>query len=302
MKTLFLSLFFTILSLNVQAKETVTIVYSWTPGDPAANFHRTLADEANKIQNKYTFVFDAKPGAGGSIAANYVANTPNTILANASAFYIRPNFFPKESHDINSFKLLMPQCSGPIAISSKKYKSWNEVPIDKPLTIGVSGLGTTTHLVANQISKRYPNLQVVPFKSTSEAVLSVLSGNTDFSVGFTGDTAQYVNADKNRVYVLGVTGDHPVNGAPTLASQGFAQTITLMNSVAQLLVPVNISEARYKEYREILVKAGRGKTVTDAFAVDFCRLMNQMPNNEIPVFFDTQTKQWKKLTVGVSLK
>jgi tripartite-type tricarboxylate transporter receptor subunit TctC len=302
MKTLFLSLFLAVLSLSVQAKETVTIVYSWTPADPAANFHRTLADEANKIQNKYTFVFDAKPGAGGSIAANYVANTPNTILANASAFYIRPNFFPKESHDINSFKLLMPQCSGPIAISSKKYKSWSEVPIEKPLTIGVSGFGTTTHLVANQISKRYPNLQVVPFKSTSEAVLSVLSGNTDFAVGFTGDTAQYVNADKNRVYVLGVTGDHPINGAPTLASQGFAQTITLMNSVAQLLVPVNISEERYKEYREILVKAGRGKTVTDAFAVDFCRPMNQMPNNEIPVFFDTQTKQWKKLTVGVSLK
>lgn len=302
MKTLFLSLFLTLLSLSVHAKETVTVVYSWTPADPAANFHRTLVEEANKIQTKYTFIFDAKPGAGGSIAANYVANTPNTILANASAFYIRPNFFPKESHDINNFRLLMPQCSGPIAISSKKYKAWSEVPIDKPLTIGVSGLGTTTHLVAYQLSKRYPNLQVVPFKSTSEAVLSVLSGNTDFAVGFTGDTAQYVTADKNRVYVLGVTGDHPINGAPTLASQGFAQSITLMNSVAQLLVPKNVSNERYKEYRDILVKAGRAKSVNDAFAVDFCRPMNQMPTKEIPEYFDAQTKQWKKLATGVSLK
>ena len=156
MKTLFLSLFLSVLSLSVQAKETVTIVYSWTPADPAANFHRTLVEEANKIQNKYTFVFDTKPGAGGSIAANYVANTPNTILANASAFYIRPNFFPKESHDINNFRLLMPQCSGPIAISSKKYKSWTEVSVDKPLTIGVSGLGTTTHLVAINFQKDIP--------------------------------------------------------------------------------------------------------------------------------------------------
>ena len=85
------------------AKENITVVYSWTPADAAANFHRTLVEESNKIQNRYNFIFDTKPGAGGSIAANYVLNTPNTVLATASAFYIRPNFFPAESHDISKF-------------------------------------------------------------------------------------------------------------------------------------------------------------------------------------------------------
>jgi tripartite-type tricarboxylate transporter receptor subunit TctC len=169
MKKLLLSLILSALSTTVVAKETVTIVYSWTPADTAANFHRTLAEEANKIQNRYRFVFDARPGAGGSIAANHVLNNSNTVLATASAFYIRPNFFPNESYDINAFKQLMPQCSAPALISSSKYKTWKEVPTDRPLTIGVSGLGTTTHLIATQVAKRYPQMTVVPFKKIGRA-------------------------------------------------------------------------------------------------------------------------------------
>ena len=38
-----------------QARETVTIVYAWSPADAAANFHRQLAQEANRVQDRYTF-------------------------------------------------------------------------------------------------------------------------------------------------------------------------------------------------------------------------------------------------------
>ena len=153
-------------SLIAAAKENITIYYSWSASDTAANFHRVLADEANKIQNKYNFVFDVKPGAGGSIAANHVLNQPNAIVATASAFFIRPNFFPNESHDISKFQALFPQCSAPAVITSKKYRTWSEVPADRPVSIGMSGMGTTTHLIAAQIAKKYPNLVIVPFKST----------------------------------------------------------------------------------------------------------------------------------------
>ena len=50
------------LSLTAQAqKETQTLVYSWTAADTAAGFYRTLAEESNKIQNKYTFTFFPTP-------------------------------------------------------------------------------------------------------------------------------------------------------------------------------------------------------------------------------------------------
>lgn len=303
MKTLFLSLFLTLLSVSAQAKETITIVYSWTPADTAANFHRTLAEEANKIQNKYTFVFDAKPGAGGTIAANYVANNANTVLATASAFFIRPNFFPNESHDLNNFKELMPQCSAPALISSQKYRSWNDVPLDQPLSIGVSGMGTTTHLIATQVAKKYPKMTVIPFKSTSEALLSVLSGNTDFAVNFLGDSAQYADSKSvKKIYMLGITGDKTVNGVPALITQGFPKTLSRMNIPAQLVVPKSMSESKFTELREILVKAGQAKSVNNAFAQDYCQSLNQMPTENLQGYYNLQVTEWQRLSTGVSLK
>ena len=73
MKKILLSILLSITAVTSMAKETVTIVYSWTASDPAANYDRTIAEEANRIQNKYNFVFDAKPGAGGTVASQALA-------------------------------------------------------------------------------------------------------------------------------------------------------------------------------------------------------------------------------------
>jgi len=72
MKKIISILALSLFSILSQAKETITVIYSWTAADTAANFHRSLVEEANRIQDKYNFVFDMRPGAGGSIAANYV--------------------------------------------------------------------------------------------------------------------------------------------------------------------------------------------------------------------------------------
>jgi tripartite-type tricarboxylate transporter receptor subunit TctC len=303
MKKLILSLLLCAVSITSMARETVTIVYSWTAADTAANFHRALAEEANRIQSKYRFVFDARPGAGGSIAANYVASNPNTILATASAFFIRPNFFPTESHDLGAFKQLKPQCSAPALISSMKYKTWAEVPTDRPLTIGVSGMGTTTHLIATQVAKRYPQMTVVPFKSTSEALISVLGGNTDFAVNFLGDSEQYTKAGSpKRVYMLGITGDKNVAGVTPLISQGFPKSLARMNVPAQLLVPRNLADNKFAEWREILVQAGRAPSVQQAFDADHCESLNHMPTDQIQGYYHMQVVEWQRLSTGISLK
>ena len=286
-------------SFAVAAKENITIYYSWSAADTAANFHRVLADEANKIQSRYNFIFDVKPGAGGSIAANHVLNQPNAVLATASAFFIRPNFFPNESHDISQFRSLFPQCAAPAVITSKKYRTWADVPIDRSVSIGMSGMGTTTHLIAAQIAKRYPNLTIVPFKSTTDAVLSVLSDSTDMAVNFMGDSNQYV--ETNKLNVLGVTGTKIIAGARPLSSMGFVKDLDVMDVPAQLLVPASWSETKAREIRAIFLQAGRSQSVLDSYRPDFCQSNNQMPDREIQPWYAKQIADWRRLTQGVSL-
>jgi len=299
MKKSVLGLFLSILALTVAAKETVTIVYSWTAADGPANYSRTIIEEANRLQDKYTFIFDTKPGAGGSIAANHVKNTPNTILATASAFFVRPNFFPNESYDLSVFKEIYLQCTAPMAITGVKYQTWADVPKDKPLTIGVSGLGTTTHLFASQIQAQYPKLTVIPFKSTSESLLSVAGGNTDLHVAFLGEVESWSSGNK-QLKVLGISGTAKVRRFPTLASQGFGRTVADIGVPFHLVVPANISNAKFKEWRDILVQAGQAANVKETYKLDAC-VPQDIKDEDLESWYRAQVLKWHQLSQGVKL-
>ena len=159
------------------AKENITVLYAFSPSDTTANYSRVLLNEANRIQDKYNFIFDARPGAGGTIAAHTVLTTPNTVLHHSTAFFVRPNFYSAaESWEISAFREQFVHCLAPMVISSSRYRDWKEIG-DQPATVGISGLGVTTHITAVKLKERFPNIVIVPFKSTSDALLSMVEGH-----------------------------------------------------------------------------------------------------------------------------
>jgi tripartite-type tricarboxylate transporter receptor subunit TctC len=285
-----------------QARENITIFYAWGPGDSVANYHRTIANEANKIQDKYNFVFDTKPGAGNAVAANYVKNNANTILFTSSAFFIRPNLYPNESYNLADFKEIMPFCNGPMAVTSFKYKSWAEVPKDKPLNIGISGLGATSHLISLQIVSKYPDMQPIPFKSPSESMVGMVSGSIDLNVDFiSGADTWAKETNKQRVNVLGITGPKVINGYKPLADAGFPGILRSMNLPHHLVVPTSTPDIKFKEWRAILVKAAQAQSVQDAYRVDSC-VANVLKDEELAPWYAAQVEQWRRLTAGVKLQ
>jgi tripartite-type tricarboxylate transporter receptor subunit TctC len=290
-----------LLSFSSQARESITVVYAFAPSDSVANYHRTLVNEANQIQNKYNFIFDTRPGAGGSIASNYVLNTPNTVLAHSTAFFVRPAVYPNESYDLNRFKEQYVHCVSPIAVTSTKYKSWKEIPNNA--SVGISGLGVTTHLVASELQKKYPNLNIVPFKSTNESMLSMISGLTDLHIGFISEAEQWrqnnVRSDR-KVTVLGITGTKTVNGYTPLVKQGFSETFADMNLVNHLISPANIDSTRHKEFYEIFSRAAKSDSVRSAYAVDYCDPLT-VEYNALDKFFEFHRNFWKKLASQIKI-
>jgi tripartite-type tricarboxylate transporter receptor subunit TctC len=295
MKKLLLSILLSLGAL-AHAGETITVVYAFSVSDTMANYSRVLVEEANKAQDKYTFVFDAKPGAGGSIASRHVANTPNTILATSGAFFVRPNFFPNESHKISDFRELLPQTSAPMSAASVKYKSWKEIPTNAPINIGVSGLGVVSHLSSVQIMTKYPNATIVPFKSTTDALMSMLSGNLDISIGFMGEQEKWVNGeDGKKVTILGITGSKSVNGRPTYVSSGFPQVFTKMSNPNHLVAPRSMPEEKFTELRNILYKASRTDAVLNTYQVDFGSPLD-VPTNKLDAWYNEQAKHWEEVS------
>lgn len=291
------------LAFSAQAKETITILYAYGPADSVANYHRTLANEANKIQDKYNFIFDAKPGAGGSIASNYVLRESNVILAHSTAFFVRPNVYPNESYDLTQFKQEFVHCMAPMAVTSSKFKTWKDVPNDTDVTVGISGLGVTTHLAALQLQTKYPKMNIIPFKSTTDSMLSMVSGQTDFHIGFISEAEQWTKENKGgkvSVSVLGITGTKVVNGYAPLIREGFPQSFSQMNVGHHLVVPAKLDDTRAKEFYDIFTKAAKTDSVRAAYAIDYCEPLSVTYPN-LPKFYEFHTDYWKKLSTGIKV-
>lgn len=298
MKKFLTSLFLVALAAVAQAKENITILYAFSPSDTTGNYSRIISAEANKLQDKYTFVYDAKPGAGGTLATNEALNKPNTILHHSTAFFVRPNIFPKESWDLGLFREQFVYCVAPMVVAGSTVTSWKEVAEKKSVTIGISGLGVTTHLMAVQLQKKYPNLVIVPFKSTTDAMLSMFSKQTDLAIGFPGEVRQWV--DTKKVAVLGITGPNSEPGFPTLTSLGHDAVFSSMRVGQHFVVPKTWSEAKSKEIYDILTTAAKSPVLQEAFKEDLC---SPQPTayKDLDKFYNFHQDYWKKLSSGIKI-
>ena len=297
MKKIIIASAIAVTSLVAQAQQVISIVWPFGMGDTQAQYSRSLVEELNKNQKTYIFILENKPGAGATIGAKHVAATPNSVLSASTAFFVRPNFYPEESHRVADFRPLMTQCAAPMVIVSKRYRNWQDVDKSKPINIGISGLGATSHLMAMEIIKRYPNAQPVPYKGTREASMDVIAGNIELSVAFLGEVEGFL--DKGDLHALGISGRRVVRGVSTLESQGFTGVGEVVN-MHSLQVPRSMSDAQYNELRAMVVEASRTASVQRAYAVDYCEASN-LDAVATQRWFDAQVVLWKRLSQGVKL-
>jgi tripartite-type tricarboxylate transporter receptor subunit TctC len=246
-------------SLAANAQEKITVQWAFSPSSTSANSVRVICDELNKMQNKYTFLFSNKPGAGGTIAANAVTASPeNTLVAMSSSFIVRPYFEKTEpTHNLDNFVPVLVQGIGsPLSIASAKHTTMAEVYANPKLTIGVSGVGSIGHLTANEITNVNKTATIANFKSNIEAATAVAGGHVDISVTFASDVAPFV--ESNKLAVLGRTGPgtqlKQIPDAEKLAANYAIFASTAMSAdrfkeLHQLLATVNASPAVVNSYK-----------------------------------------------------
>jgi len=287
------------LCAQAQSKETITLLYAFSPADTTGNYSRVLAMELNKSQSKYTFIMEGKPGAGGTLAVNEVsrANVGTHILHHSTAFFVRPNIFPKESWNTADYKSQWIYCAAPMVIASVKYKTWAEVSSGKDVSIGISGLGVTTHLMAVQLKKKYPNLIIIPFKSTTDAMMSILSGNTDLAIGFAGEVSKW----EGKMTALGITGTKSAPHFPTLVSQGQDPVFGGMVVGQHLAVPQSFPESKRREIYDMISKVALNNPVlVERFAEDLCQ-PKVISYDKLDGWFNDQNAYWKNLSQGIKV-
>lgn len=274
----------------------VQVVWPFAPGSTQATMVRNIIDSANKQQNKYQFVFISKPGAGGTIAANYVTNSNSlAVLASTSSFYIRSMMY-YESHDPEQFSLVNTVCShSPLVMFSRKYSSFKELK-NHDITVGIIP-GSITQLLTKLVAQNNPDIKFteVPYKGTPEATTDMLAKHIDASVDLlsAGNLAR-IGADTS---IIGITGTRSINGLPTMSSFKVKGLENLTNSY-YLFLPKTAETAVVKEFNSIFNKAitetvrdscNNEKGVVELLAVENAEQLHQ-----------TNLNQWKLITRGIA--
>jgi tripartite-type tricarboxylate transporter receptor subunit TctC len=281
-------------TITAYAQTTVSIIWPFAPGSTSANYVRTLIEDANSQQSKYLFVFEHKPGAGGSIAMNNVLLSDRlTIVSNSNSFYTRPLYYPNESYNVDSFVPVITQMVGqPIAVASKKFANVNSLKTQKKLTIGIIS-GSITQLVAETLQKKLPGVELllVPYPSTVAATRDVLGGHIDLSVDFANDLEPFVK--DNQLSIVGITGKKEYLNFPTFASQGHREFDDIVQNYF-LFVKKDVSPSVHKELHEIFRKANNNIKTTELYLKDYGTPVDQNLTQSTELFQKLKS-YWKNL-------
>lgn len=285
-----------LLTAPVFAAQTIFVYWPFGPGDFSVAQLKAIFDKANSAQDEYSFVFASAPGAAGVIAANKTLSDNNALLAHSSAFFIRPLLFSNTtSYTADDFRMTAALSVTPFALVSRNGFS---LPTNRnqQLSIGVGGLGSTTHVIATALKKVYPNLLIVPYKTLTEINADVISGNIDLGLDFIRSAEQHKD-----LKILGITGKKKIKNYQLLQDLGVEGSNVLVSDlfiVRPKTMPAQMGNRIVEILRAGMSENAELKKLDDQ---NFTNPHGLLTQDQLDAYYQTQQKHWQHLTKNVKV-
>jgi tripartite-type tricarboxylate transporter receptor subunit TctC len=250
----------------------VTIVVNGGAGSLPDIFARPLADRLQRALGQ-PVVIDNKPGAGGMVAMQQVKSAPKdghtlAVVTNAHMVW-NPYVFPKLSYDpATDLVPVSPISVIPMALAvNPKLPAQSVAELfalakKEPgkLNYASSGNGSPPHVLFEMLrDQASANIVHVPFKTGTDALTSVVAGDTQ--IYFAGTSLVEPMIKDQRLRVLAVSPKVPAAafaGAPTLESVGFSgyESAVWLGLVATAGTPPAVIQRLNDEVGKALKDAG----------------------------------------------
>ena len=201
----------------------VTIVVPFAAGGPADTVARILAEHLGKRLSR-TYIVENKGGAGGSLAAAYVAKAApdgkTFLFAVDSIFTVNPHL--QKSTGFNANDLVPVAQVGEVVlllgvnaekVKATDFKSLVAESAAREISFGSAGIGSPGHLAFEYLKQASGIKGVhVPYRGAALALQDLLNGTIDAAFIVSGVLVPHVNAGKLRA--LAVSANERVAALP----------------------------------------------------------------------------------------
>jgi tripartite-type tricarboxylate transporter receptor subunit TctC len=294
--------------------KAVKVMVGVNAGGAADYFARVFAQKMTEATGQSFFV-DNKPGAGGTLAADFVAKSPAdgytllvtapTVMIVAPYLYKQLNFVPER--DFAPIALLG---GGPVVmvvnaqVPARTVGEFIALAKQKPgeLSFGSGGQGTNSHLTGELFATMTDSKFVhVPYKGEGQALTDLLGGQVQLM--FTAYNLVEPHVKSGKLRILGVTGSTrfpPLPDMPTVAESGVKGFLSTgwIGLYAPRNTPAPVIERLSAEWN----RARKQPDVNAKFEAMGMNLLAFDTPLEFATFQKSETSRWTQIIKNAGVK
>lgn len=289
----------------------VTLVVAAPPGGPSDNFGRQLAEDLQKLLGQ-PVIIDNRPGAGGQLAAEYVARAaPDgyTLLMSFAGNATAQTLIPRPGLDFNrDFTHVTQMMSGANVLVAnpstglKTFKDFIAYAKANPgrLSYASSGNGTSGHLAMELLKQRAGlSLVHIPYRGGAPALNDLLAGQTQVMFLNTDAVLPHIRTGR----LVGLATSSPQRSPllpelPTVAESGYAGFEA--TAWGGLSGPKGMPPAVVDKLHSAVLKVLNGPFRQKQEAVGGT-LIGSSPT-EFSAYFRSEIERWNKVITAAGIK
>lgn len=298
--------------VNAQNKEVasypnkpIRIINPLAAGGAVDTMARMLAPTLQEILGQ-PIVIESKPGAGGTIGANFVAKSPAdgyTILMVYDTFAVNPHVYKNLPFD--SFKDLAPVTElvkiPLVVVAGNKLPANNlreltELSKTKPNGINFSsgGAGSSGHLAAELLKTNLGiGMTHIPYKGGGPAMTATIGGEADITIlGAVITVPQIKGGNLKALAVLGKKRTPALPQVPTASEQGLSNFD--VSSWVGVLVPAGTPVPIIDKINNAFAQALKNPSVQARMAEQGNEVVASSPA-QFGVFLNQESTKWAKV-------